>query len=101
MSGFTVKTPALAAAALTIDATTGSVRSAQSAASSASGQSGAFGGEPIGGAFDSMCTRAQAAIRELEQTMQSLSRNVAAAAVGYLVTDQGIVPTSALPGFKA
>jgi hypothetical protein len=26
---------------------------------------------------------------------------VAAASVGYLVTDQGVVPTKALPGFKA
>ncbi|HEY3728698.1 MAG TPA: hypothetical protein VGL51_16090 [Solirubrobacteraceae bacterium] len=101
MSTFSVKTPALAAAAVTIDATTGSIRSAQSAVSSASGQAGAFGGEPIGAAFDAMCGRAQAATGELEQTMQELSRNVAAASVGYLVTDQGIVPTDALPGFKA
>lgn len=101
MSSFTVKTPALAAAAVTISATAGSVTSAHSAAASAAGQAGGFGGEPIAGAFTSMCSRAQAATNELEQTMRSLSGNVAAAAVGYLVTDQGIVPTSALPGFKA
>ena len=101
MSSFTVHTPALAAAAMTISTTAASVSSARSAAASASGQAGAFGGEPIGGAFSAMCSRAQQATGELEQTMRSLSGNVAAAAVGYLVTDQGIVPTSALPGFKA
>jgi hypothetical protein len=101
MPTFSVKTPALAAAALVIDGTASAVGDARSAAASAAGQAGAFEGEPIGGAFMAMCARAQGATAELEQTMRSLSRNVAAAAVGYLVTDQGIVPTKALPGFKA
>src|SRR5579875_3128120 len=95
----TVHTPALAAAALTIDLSAGSVSSANSAAASAAAQSGAFGGEPIGAAYDAMCSRAQAATSELESTIRSLSRNVAAAAVGYLVTDRGVVPTRAMPGF--
>jgi uncharacterized protein YukE len=101
MTSFTVKTPVLAAAAITIETTAATVGNARSAASSAAGAAGAFGGESIGGAFTSMCSRAQQATEELETVMHSLSRNVASAAVGYLVTDQGIVPTNAMPGFKA
>jgi hypothetical protein len=100
MSSFTVHTPALAAAALTIQATAGSVNEARTQAASAAGQAGGFGSEPIAGAFSAMCTRAQMATQELEDTMNSLSRNVAAASVGYLVTDQGIVPTHDLLGFR-
>ena len=100
MSSFTVHTPALAAAALAISGNAGTVGEAKSAAQSAAGAAGAFGGEPIGGAFIDMCTRGQTAMDQLQTTMESLSRNVAAASVGYLVTDQGIVPTKALPGFK-
>ena len=99
MSSFTVHTPALAAAALAISANANSVGDANSAAQSASGAAGSFGGEPIGAAFIDMCIRAQEATQALQTTMQSLSHNVAAASVGYLVTDQGIVPTKALPGF--
>jgi hypothetical protein len=100
MSSFTVNTPALAAAALTISVNAGSVGDARSAAQSASGAAGAFGGEPIGAAFLDMCSRAQDATSALQATMESLARNTAAAATGYLVTDQGVVPTKALPGFK-
>jgi hypothetical protein len=100
MTSFTVHTPALAAAALAIGANANSVGDANSAAQSASGAAGAFGGEPIGSAFMDMCSRAQTATQALHTTMQELSHNVAAASVGYLVTDQGIVPTKALPGFK-
>jgi hypothetical protein len=100
MSKLHVNTPALAAAAVTIGATGGAANDAHQAASSASGQAGAFGGEPITGAFLNMCSRAQQATAELETTVTSLSRNVAAAAVGYLVTDRGVVPVKALPGFK-
>jgi uncharacterized protein YukE len=101
MSSFTVHTPALAAAALAISANAGTVGSAKSAAASAAGSAGSFGGEPIGAAFSDMCSRAQEAMEALETTMQSLSHNVAAASVGYLVTDQGVVPTKMMPGFKA
>lgn len=73
---------------------------ARSAAASAAGQAGAFGGEPIGGAYEAMCSRAQAAMGELESTIQSLGRNTAAAAVGYLVTDHGVVPIKGMPGFR-
>ena len=100
MSSLTVHTPALAAAALAISANAGSVGDAKTAAGSAAGAAGSFGGESIGGAFSDLCTRAQDAMGSLEATMNSLSRNVAAASVGYLVTDQGVVPTKMLPGFK-
>ncbi len=101
MSSFTVHTPALAAAALAISANANSVGDANNAAAAASGAAGSFGGEPIQAVFSDMCIRAQTATQALQTTMQSLSHNVAAASVGYLVTDQGIVPTTALPGFKA
>jgi hypothetical protein len=97
MSSFAVLTPTLAAAAVAIEATGAYVGSAGAAASS--GQQGAFGAEPIGDAFAGMCVRAQQATAELQQTIGMLSRNVAAAAAGYLVTDRGIVAMSELRGF--
>ena len=98
MSSFTVHTPVLGAAALIINGAADTVGEAHSAATSAAGQAGAFEGEPIGAAFESMCARAQAATTELQTTMQTLSQNVAAAAMGYLVTDQGVIPIT--PGGK-
>lgn len=100
MSQFTVFTPALADASSQIAGHAGSVGSAQEAASSAAGQAGAFGGEPIEGAFLDMCQRAQTATGELEQTMRTLAQNVLLAAAGYLNTDRGIVPVSALKMFS-
>jgi uncharacterized protein YukE len=100
MSQFSVNPEVLNAAATTIATTTSGVTTARSAAQSASGQAGAFGGEPIGAAFLAMCSRAQAATTELETTMQSLARNVEAAALGYVVTDRGVVPAKALEAFS-
>jgi hypothetical protein len=99
MSTFKVLTPALAAAAIEIELTASYASSAGSAATP--GQLGAFGNESIGVAFAGMCVRAQQATTELEQTARMLSQNVAAAAMGYLVTDQGVVKMTELPGFKA
>jgi uncharacterized protein YukE len=100
MSSFTVNTPELAAAAVQINGSAATVGSARSAAASASGQAGAFGGEPIEAAFIGMCNRALSAMQEIETTIHQLSGNVAAAAVGYIVTDQGIVPVKDLFGAK-
>jgi hypothetical protein len=100
VSSFTVQTPALAAAAIQIDAGASTVGSARSAAASASGQAGAFGGESIEAAYITMCDRAQTAMEEIQTTIQQLSGNVAAAAVGYIVTDQGVVPVKDLFGAK-
>jgi len=47
-----------------------------------------------------MCVEAERAVGELGQTVDELSRNVAMAALGYLTTDQGVIPISALPGFR-
>jgi hypothetical protein len=98
VSSFTVVTPSLAAAAAQIDAC--AALAAAAGAALLAGQGAAFGSEPIAGAFAGMCARARSATAELDQTVAMLSRNVAAAAVGYLVTDRGIVAESALPGFK-
>lgn len=100
LSSFCVQTPALAAAALQVGASAATVGSARSAAASASGQAGAFGGEPIEAAYLAMCSRAQTAMGEIEATIHQLAGNVAAAAVGYLVTDRGVVPVGDLFGAK-
>lgn len=100
MTQFKVQTPQLAAAAPVINSAGSQAGSAMTTATTAAGQEGAFGGEPIGAVFAEMCGRAQGATSELEQTAQSLARNVAMAALGYLNTDRGIVPMFRLPGFK-
>lgn len=100
MTEFKVQTPQLAAAAPVINSAATFAGSAQKAASAAAGQEGAFGGEPIGAVFAEMCGHAKGATAELEQTAQSLARNVALAALGYLNTDRGIVAMYRLPGFK-
>jgi len=95
-----VQTPELALASSVIGGLGASVGSAQGQVGSASGEGGAFGGEPVGDAFISMCVEAERAVGELGQTVGELSRNVAMAALGYLTTDQGVIPISALPGFR-
>lgn len=98
MSALTVVTPALAAASVQINSTAACAASARAAAVAAAGQSGAFGGEPIGAIFLDMCSRAQTAMSEIETTVQSLATNVGAAALGYLITDRGVIPEAKLPG---
>jgi hypothetical protein len=80
MSSFSVETVVLVTAAWRIEMTSTSATWAGRSATLAAGQSGAFGGEPIGGAFEAMCERARLATTELAQTMQQLSGNVSAAA---------------------
>lgn len=101
MGQIRVQTPELAVAASVIGGTARSAEAAHAAAASARGDEAAFGGEPIGATFASMCENASQATAELAHTIDSLSRNVAAASLGYLTTDQGVVPIKALPGFKA
>lgn len=96
MSEFSVETEQLAAAAPVIAAASLLARSAQEGLAAAAGSEGAFGAEPIGAVFASMCGRARQAVGELQQTTEALSRNVAAAGQGYLNTERGIVPTYAL-----
>ena len=96
MSTFSVLTPALVVASSEIYKT--GIYATEAALAASPSSQGAFGSEPIGDAFAVMCGNAQQAMEELAQTVGMLSRNVAAAGVGYLVTDQGIVPIAAIPG---
>lgn len=59
------------------------------------GQSGgAFGGEPAGAAFTGACTRGASAVESISAALEQLAINTAAAAEGYVVTDQGAIPSS-------
>lgn len=100
MSQFSVATEQLALAAPVIGAAADHAHAGQQDLATAAGNQPAFGSELIGGPFAEMCSRAQQAIGEIEQTAGSLAANVAAAGLGYLVTDQGIVPTRALHTFS-
>ncbi len=91
-----VQTPELALAAAGIGRLSKEIGSAKSAITSAQGQSGAFGGEPIGATFLTMCSQASRAAEEYGQTIADLSRNVAMASLGYVTTDEGVIPVSVL-----
>lgn len=91
-----VHTPELALAAGGIGRLSGDVRSAQAAVRSAQGQVGAFGGEPIGASFLTACAAASRAAEEFGTTVSELSRNVAMASLGYVSTDEGVIPVSLL-----
>lgn len=91
-----VQTPELALAASAIGSTSADVQSAQSSIGSAQAEAGAFGGEPIGAAFLNMCSQASRATAEYGQVVSELSQNVAMAALGYVNTDEGVIPVSSL-----
>lgn len=95
-----VQTPELAIAASAIGQANGSAQDAKSQVESARGHAGAFGGEPFGAAFLEMCSMASTAVDQYVSTADQLAHNTAAASVGYLTTDQGVVPIDRLPGFK-
>jgi Excreted virulence factor EspC, type VII ESX diderm len=96
MGKIEVQTPELAVAAAVIGQLSGEIADAQSAVSSAQGAAGAFGDEPIAGAFAAMCGQATNALAEYDQTITSLSHNVAAASLGYVSTDEGVIPVKVL-----
>jgi len=52
-----------------------------------------FGGEPAGEAFASACGRGASALEAIGEALEGLSTNTAAAAHGYVVTDQGAIPS--------
>lgn len=91
-----VQTPELAVASAALTRLGADLGDARNAVSAAQGQVGAFGDEPIAGAFGAMCGAATSAITEYEQTMSSLALNVANAAVGYVTTDEGVIPVKTL-----
>lgn len=70
------------------------VAEAKGQVDAASSTGGAFGGEPAGAAFDSMCGRASDAVASISDTLGQLASNTAAAAQGYIVTDRGAIPSS-------
>jgi hypothetical protein len=92
MGKIQVETPELAVAASAIGQLTGEIDDAQSAVSSAAGAAGSFGDEPIAGAFSAMCGQATSALAEYESTISALSVNVASASLGYVTTDEGVIP---------
>jgi Excreted virulence factor EspC, type VII ESX diderm len=96
MGKIEVQTPELAVAAAAIGQLGGDIADAQSAVSSAQGSAGAFGDEPIAGAFSAMCGQATSALAEYEETFSALSQNVAAASLGYVSTDEGVIEVKLL-----
>lgn len=89
-----VESSVLGAAAGRIAQAGSRIRDGQSAVRRAAGTS--FGGEPIEAAFSSMCARALSALGEISDTLDQLATNTAAAAEGYISTDHGVMPSSAL-----
>jgi hypothetical protein len=94
-----VQTPELALAASVIGSLGATAQQARQEVAAAQGEAAGFGGEPIGAAFLSMCSRATQAVAQIQQATDGLAQNVAMASVGYLNTDQGVVPISALKTF--
>jgi hypothetical protein len=96
MGKIQVETPELAFAAAAIGQLSGDIEGAASAVSSAQGAAGAFGDEPIAGAFSAMCGQASEAITEYGETITALARNVGMASLGYVSTDEGVIPVKYL-----
>jgi uncharacterized protein YukE len=66
---------------------TGRIRSASSAGE-------AFGGEPAGAAFTGACARVIQAAGSIGDCLDQLATNTSAASQGYIVTDEGAMPSS-------
>jgi hypothetical protein len=96
MGRIEVQTPELAVAAGAIGQLSGDVQDAASAVSSAQGAAGAFGDGPVQGAFVGMCGQASRAIGEYGEVITALSENVAMASLGYVSTDEGVIPVKIL-----
>jgi uncharacterized protein YukE len=91
-----VQTPELGVAATAITSVAGELGEAQGAVRSAQGQAGSFGGGPVAAAFSNVCSQAARAAGEYESTATQLADNVAAAALGYVNTDEGVIPVKLL-----
>jgi uncharacterized protein YukE len=96
MGQIQVQTPELAVAAAAIARLSSEIDEARSAITSAQGQAGAFGGEAIGAAFESMCGAAASATAQYGDTLSQLSQNVGRASMGYVTTDEGVIPVGVL-----
>lgn len=75
----------IATAGGTVELAEGQVRDADSVAD--------FGGEAAGEAFASACTRGASALGSIAEALGGLSTNTAAAAAGYVLTDEGAIPS--------
>ena len=93
---FTVDVEQLAHAAPVIGAAADDAKEALDGLRAAATSVDAFGSEPIGQAFTEMCGRASYAFNEINDTTWALGQNVAAAGLGYLHTDHGVVPIEIL-----
>jgi acetylornithine deacetylase/succinyl-diaminopimelate desuccinylase-like protein len=75
------------------------VSGARTVLTGVSGDASAFGGELPQGPFSEMCAAAEQAVEELASTTAQLAHAVGAASVGYLTTDEGVIPIASLKGF--
>jgi len=87
-----VQVGALNAGAALISTAGGSAQLAEARVRDA-GSTGDFGGEPAGEAFTSACARGASALGAIAEALEGLSTNTAAAAAGYVMTDQGAIPS--------
>ncbi len=91
-----VQTPELALAAGVIGRVAATCRAAHGDMSAAAGHAGDFGGEPVGEAFRSVCQYGGYNAEALAASIKELGRNTGLAALGYVNTDQGVIPTDIL-----
>jgi hypothetical protein len=56
----------------------------------------AFGGELPGAAFAGVCALGRDALEQIGDTTRQLAQTVAAASVGYVTTDAGVIPAKLL-----
>ena len=89
-----VQVAALEAAAAIISNAGVGAELAASQIGAAGSDGGAFGGEPAGAAFTGACARGASAVRSIAGALDQLALNTAAAAEGYVVTDEGVIPSS-------
>jgi hypothetical protein len=69
---------------------------ANAALRTAAEAAGAFGGEVPQGPFADVCAEGRDALDQIWQTTTELSQTVAAAGMGYVTTDEGVVPADML-----
>ena len=96
MGEIRVQTPELAVAATAITSVAGELGEAGGAVRSAQGQAAACGSGPVAAALSNVCAQAAQATAEYQSTVSQLADNVAAAALGYVNTDEGVIPVKLL-----
>lgn len=96
MGQIKVVAPELALGAQAIGRQSSEIAAAKSEIGSAESEAGAFGDEPIAAAFTAMCSNASDSLDQYGDVLTQLSQNVAMAALGYVNTDEGVIPVSTL-----